>query len=101
MASPHSHIVRGGPSGVQIFPTNVTGADKGAFPPAPGNLKGPTKAFLEKYQPLADKALQKVQPVNQGSFSAAGFCYSDFPCLSVNKAAVATIGNKEEIERDQ
>lgn len=103
MARPQSlsNMVRGVPSGVQFLPTNVTGADKNAFPPVPSNLDGSAKAFLERYQPLSDKALYKVQPVNEVSFSAAGFCFSDFPCLSVSNAAVATIGDKEEIKREQ
>lgn len=88
------------PAGVQVLPTNVTSTDKSGFPAAADNMESSQKAFLDKYQPLSDAALKKVSPV-EGPFSSSGFCSQDFPCLSVDKAAVATIGDKEEIEREQ
>lgn len=98
MAMPSNLQARGA---VQTFPANITGTDKGSFRPTPSNLDAAEKAFLEKYQPLSDAALKAIKPGNDVSFSGAGFCYSDFPCLSVTKAAAASIGNKEEIEHDQ
>lgn len=56
------------------------------------------KVFLNKYQPLSDAALKKVSPV-KGPFASSGYCLQDFFCLFIGKAAVATIGNKEEIKR--
>ena len=88
-------------SRVQVFAANVTGADKAAFPPVPEQLDAGQKDFLAKYQPLSDAALAKVAPVTQSSFSAAGFRFDEFPCLSVTDAAVALIGDQQEIERDQ
>ena len=85
---------------VHVLTTNVTSTDGSGFPSTTGKLDSAQKAFLEKYQPLSDAAVEKISPV-EGPFSAAGFCSKDYPCLSVNKAAVATIGNKEEVERDQ
>ena len=103
MAAPtSSHLaVRGEAGGVQVLPTNVTGADTDAFPAAPSDLEQGQRDFLSKYQALSEAAFQAVAPVRDNSFSAAGFCYSDFPCLSVNKAAVATIGDKQEVEKEQ
>jgi hypothetical protein len=93
--------VRGEPNRVHVLDATITGADKTAFPPVPAQLDGAQRAFLEKYQPLSDAALTKVAPVSHTSFSAAGFCFSEFPCLSVAHVAVATVGDKEEVEREQ
>jgi hypothetical protein len=92
---------RGVTPNVQALPTEIHGADKGALPQVPGNLPSDMKAFLDKYQSYSDKAMGIIGSVNNDLFAKSGHCYSEYPCFSVERPAVTTIGTKEEVKKDQ
>jgi hypothetical protein len=69
--------------------------------PTPSNLDATTKAFLDKYQPLSDAASTFIGPTKNDLFDSAGFCYVDYPCFSVEEAAVATVDSTPAITQTQ
>ncbi|KAF2651335.1 hypothetical protein K491DRAFT_682226 [Lophiostoma macrostomum CBS 122681] len=92
---------RGEAPKVQPLPTEIHGADKGALPHVPATLPSDMKAFLDKYQPYSNKAMGVIGSVNNDHFSKSGHCWQEYPCFSVERPAVTTIGNKEEVKKDQ
>src|SRR3954467_14501096 len=92
---------RSASGGVQVLPAAIVGADRAALVPAPTNLPADQKAFLDKYQPLSEKAFVAVSPVQKGAFSNTGSCFAEYPCFSVERGSVATLGDKEEVTREQ
>lgn len=102
-ALPHGHhdVVRRADSAIQQFAADVQGPDLGALKPAPADLPSELRSFLEKYQPLSKVASDEVGPKNEARFSSVGHCFSEFPCFSVERAAAATIGDKEEVTVEQ
>jgi hypothetical protein len=93
--------LRGVTGSVQALSKDIIGADWASLVHAPSNLPASQKAFLDKYQPLSEKALSAISPVDNGAFSKAGSCFAEYPCFSVERGAVATIGDKQEVTRDQ
>lgn len=82
---------------VQILPADVHGPSIAALRPAPKDLSGDLKSFLDKYQPLANNASSEIGAKDQDIFSSAGHCFAEYPCFSVERGAMASIGNSEEI----
>lgn len=88
-------------STIQVFPADVHGPDVGALRPAPSDLPSNQRSFLEKYQPLADLTSSQIGEKNQAVFTSSGHCFAEFPCFSVERGAMATIGDQEEVSQQQ
>jgi hypothetical protein len=105
LALPHSNlgdgIERRAGGAIEQFPADVRGPDRNALKPAPADLPNDLRGFLEKYQPLSNVASEKIGPKSEALFSSVGHCFAEFPCFSVERAAAATIGDKEEVTEDQ
>lgn len=94
-------VVQRDTASIAPLPEKIQGLDKSGFPNAPSNLKAETKQFLEKYQKYSDKAVKSINPASGDKFASNGICYSEYPCFSVQKSAVGTIGNSEEVSQKQ
>lgn len=99
--APSPGFTQGGQDSVQILPSDVLGPRIDSLQPMPANISKPLRAFLEKYQPLADAASVEIGPKNEAVFTSAGHCFAEFPCFSVERGAMATIGPKEEVSQAQ
>src|SRR3954464_15930734 len=86
---------RSASGGVQVLPAAIVGADRAALVPAPTNLPADHRRPLDKYQPLSEKAFVAVSPVQKGAFSNSGTCFAEYPCFSVHRRNLATLGTKE------
>jgi hypothetical protein len=84
-----------------VFPADVRGPNTSALQSAPANLPSNTRSFLEKYQPLADAASAKLGAKSEAVFTSAGHCFAEFPCFSVERGAMASIGSLEEVTQEQ
>lgn len=93
-------LPRSAPQTIEVLPADVRGEDRSTLT-TPTGIDPAQEAFLEKYQPLSEAALSSIRPVSQATFSKTGSCFSDYPCFTVERAAVATIGDEEEVNRDQ
>ena len=82
---------------VQIFPADVHGPNTAALHHAPADLLDDLKSFLDKYQPLANNASANIGAKDQDLFTSAGHCFAEYPCFSVERGAMASIGDSEEI----
>jgi hypothetical protein len=96
-----SHPSRRAQQAVQVFPADVHGPNITALRPAPSDLSSSLRSFLEKYQPLANSASEQIGAKNQAVFTSAGHCFAEFPCFSVERGAMATIGDQEEVTQEQ
>lgn len=96
-----SHLSRRAEQAVQVFPADVHGPNVAALRPAPSDLSSSLRSFLQKYQPLANMASEKIGAKNQAIFTSAGHCFAEFPCFSVERGAMATIGDQEEVTQEQ
>jgi hypothetical protein len=86
---------------VHQLPADVHGPDTSALQHVPANLSSDLRSFLERYQPLADLAANEIGTKEQDVFTSAGHCFAEFPCFSVERGAMATIGNQEEVTLQQ
>lgn len=86
---------------VQILPADVHGPSTVALHPAPADLPGDLKSFLDKYQPFANNASFQIGTKDQDMFTSAGHCFAEYPCFSVERGAMVSIGNREEITQKQ
>lgn len=86
---------------VQLLPANIHGPDTSALQHAPANLSSDLRSFLQKYQPLADLASKEIGPKEEDFFTSSGHCFTEFPCFSVERGAIATIGSEEEVMPQQ
>jgi hypothetical protein len=84
-----------------VFPADVHGPNTAALQPAPANLPSTARSFLQKYQPLADAASAKIGEKSEAVFTSAGHCFTEFPCFSVERGAMASIGTQEEVTQEQ
>lgn len=86
---------------IQILPADVHGPETGALRPVPADLSSSLHMFLEKYQPLANAASAQIGAKQSAVFTSAGHCFTDYPCFSVERGAMASIGDKEEVSQEQ
>ena len=96
-----SVLSRNAGSDIQVLPADVHGPNTSALQPAPANLPSSLLSFLEKYQPLANAARTEIGPTDEAVFTSAGHCFADFPCFSVERGAIASIGKQEEVTQEQ
>lgn len=85
---------------VEVLPAGIRGEDKSTLT-TPASIDPVQEEFLRKYQPLSEATLGSIRPVSEAVFSSTGSCFSKYPCFTVERAAVAAIGDKEEVNRDQ
>ena len=88
-------------SNIQVFPADVHGPNTSALHSAPANLSSSTRSFLQKYQPLADAASANIGAKSEATFTSAGHCFAEFPCFSVERGAMVSIGTQEEVTQEQ
>jgi hypothetical protein len=88
-------------SPVQFFSANVHGPNTSALPHVPSNLPAQEKAFLDKYQPASDAASKFIGQKSRDRFASAGYCFSEYPCFSVENAAAVSIDNVPFITQTQ
>ena len=86
---------------VQVLPADVHGPNTKALQPAPANLTSKLRSFLDKYQPLANSASSQIGAKDQASFTSAGHCFAEYPCFSVERGAMTTMGDKQEVTQKQ
>jgi hypothetical protein len=84
-----------------VFPADVHGPNTGALHSAPANLSSSTRSFLQKYQPLANATSANIGAKSKAMFTSAGHCFAKFPCFSVERGAIASIGTQEEVTQEQ
>jgi hypothetical protein len=97
-ANPHR---RATPSTVQELPADVQGPNTGALRHIPSNLPADELSFLNKYQPHSNVASAQIGSKDQDPFTSSGYCFAEYPCFSVQKGGVATIGTGGEITKEQ
>lgn len=93
--------LRGAENSIQVFPADVHGPNIGALQPTPSNLSSSLRLFLDKYQPVANAASARIGAKDEALFTSAGHCFAEFPCFSVERGAMATIGSQEEVTQEQ
>lgn len=76
---------------VQAIPEAVSGPTLSELPHEPSDLAADVKAFLTKYQPYANNASDLIGPKQADKFSAAGLCFEETPCFTVNSVSVVSI----------
>ena len=67
-----------------------TVADASQLPHAPETLQRDVKTFLEKFQPSANKVGVTI-PKGNKSIVSNGWCYAEYPCLSITAPATVEI----------
>jgi hypothetical protein len=89
------------PSPVQVIDSNIVGPHTSALTSAPTSLPGAQKAFLDKYQPTSNAASDFIGQKERDHFTSAGLCYAEYPCFSIQNAAIAAVGTAPAISQDQ
>jgi hypothetical protein len=76
---------------VQAVPQTVSGPNLSGLAHQPTNLTADASAFLSKYQTYSDAASSLTGPKQNDQFSAAGWCFEETPCFSVDRVSVVAM----------
>jgi hypothetical protein len=86
-------IPRSTGSAVQAIPQAISGPNTSGLAHQPSNLSTDAQAFLGKYQTYANTASDLIGPKQNDKFSAAGWCFEETPCFSVDSVSVVAMPN--------
>jgi hypothetical protein len=76
---------------IQDIPQTISGPNLSGLAHQPTNLSADDKAFLSKYQPYSNTASDLIRPKQNDKFSAAGWCFEETPCFSVDRVSVVAM----------
>ncbi|KAF2001564.1 hypothetical protein P154DRAFT_619239 [Amniculicola lignicola CBS 123094] len=103
--TPHIHQTREvpmpNPGEITVLEAKYSVSNPDELPAHAPNATAAETEFLNKYQPLSDAAAKAVAPVTQVKFASTGSCSREYPCWSVERGGLASIGDKQEISRNQ